>query len=322
MLDGTPLTPELALVDPELAERARALLPDRPTAAPQEVEIGSRAFSEQQERLEELTALLDEITEGWRHAESRLARLEEVVERRVVAPTVAAPAQPRRAERRFRPRVPATLVLLAAIVAAMAAVELLPSGDRPRLAVVSEAAAPSGDNAEERSDDRDGNGRSAATSSGTARTSEPPAARPRRTGPPASRPSGGSTGPTVPAPPAEPQASTSSPSRTPKAPKSEAGTGRTGAAPPVPPASTSRTQDFKPARVFLWPPVKGATTYAVTFFRDGDTLYSAQVSKPRLALPATIRFSPGSYRWVVRPGSAGKALGAPIVDSTFTIDPR
>ena len=111
-------------------------------------------------------------------------------------------------------------------------------------------------------------------------------------------------------------------SSTPTAPGSatESG-GGTQTAPPAGRTTTSSSDEFTPARVFVWLARDGATVYDVTFLRNGNAFYSARVSRPRLTLPERIRFTPGSYRWIVRPGAPGEALGRPIVDSTFTIEP-
>jgi hypothetical protein len=75
---------------------------------------------------------------------------------------------------------------------------------------------------------------------------------------------------------------------------------------------------FKPARTFSWPRQTAAAFYQVTFLRNGKPLYRTRVGPPRLELPPRIRFTPGRYRWIVRPAING-ALAAPIVDSTFEV---
>ena len=75
---------------------------------------------------------------------------------------------------------------------------------------------------------------------------------------------------------------------------------------------------FTPARTFSWPPQAGATFYQVTFLRNGRAFYRTRTRAPRVKLPRRVRFTPGGYRWTVRPAIAG-VLAAPIVDSTFEV---
>jgi hypothetical protein len=75
---------------------------------------------------------------------------------------------------------------------------------------------------------------------------------------------------------------------------------------------------FTPARTFSWPPRAGATFYQVTFLRNGRAFYRTRTRAPRVQLPGRVRFTPGRYRWTVRPALAG-VLAAPIVDSTFEV---
>ena len=79
---------------------------------------------------------------------------------------------------------------------------------------------------------------------------------------------------------------------------------------------------FTPTRNWAWAPVPGRSTTTSTFTRSGTALYRATPAEPRLTLPATVVFLPGSYRWVVRPGFGERSaseLGAPVVDSAFTV---
>jgi hypothetical protein len=88
--------------------------------------------------------------------------------------------------------------------------------------------------------------------------------------------------------------------------------------PPAPPASPS----FRPARTFAWTAAPDATYYSVVFTRDGKPFYSATPDRPRVVLPAGLKFGPGDYAWVVRPGfgeRAQKRLGKPLVQSRFTV---
>ena len=359
MLDGEALSPELVLVCPELGERARALLPERPQLWAQRVDVASAGAAvgsvdladhvnvqphdqdATQQRLEELTSLVTRIATDWQKIDARLVQLERAIVRMEAALAVAAtppapwleaqptddeevvPLVPPGAEREAGTRtgLAGTVVVVAAVIAAMVAVELLPTfEERPRLAVESEGAVSTV------VDTEDASRGSRAATTGEAPLSRTTGAAPTpklRTAAPAA-PTRATTSTidrsdeperaTVPrTPPA------TSPTRTTTTPRAGAG-GRTRTA-PSPPTRTSAPNDFTPARVFLWPAANRATFYAVTFFRNGSTFYSARVSKPRLALPDSIRFTPGSYRWIVRPGTAGQPLRSPIVDSTFTVEP-
>lgn len=363
MLDGEPLSPELVLVCPELAERARALLPDRPelwtrrhdavvSAGPAyesadlpDLNLKPDDHDATTQRLAEITSLVDRIATDWEKVDGRLAQLERAVARMEAALAVAAtPPAPwleaqhgtdeeelllsrpgPEQEARTRTGLMGTLVVVASVMAAMVAVELLPSlGERPRLAVISEGAVPTvGDPAGEPSGDS--RARTTAETPLGRTTGETTAPTPRRTAPVAPTRSSSPTNerPDEPEPTTAPRPSpATSPTTTTAPPPAQAGAGgRSRTAPAPPPTRTSAPSDFTPARVFLWPAADGATFYAVTFLRNGSTFYSARVSRPRLALPESIRFTPGSYRWIVRPGTAGQPLRSPIVDSTFTVEP-
>ncbi len=78
---------------------------------------------------------------------------------------------------------------------------------------------------------------------------------------------------------------------------------------------------FVPARVFTWPARSNASAYVVRFFRNGRRVLTLHAGRPRVTLPASFRFTRGSYRWQVLPVVAGH-LRAPIVDSTFVLRPR
>jgi hypothetical protein len=83
------------------------------------------------------------------------------------------------------------------------------------------------------------------------------------------------------------------------------------------------------SRTFVWPLVRGADYYNVQFLRGRRKMFEAWPRKPRLAVPArgvssgrAFTFSPGRYRWLVRPGfgtPASRRYGRPIVVSTFAV---
>ena len=65
-----------------------------------------------------------------------------------------------------------------------------------------------------------------------------------------------------------------------------------------------------------------ADYYSVEFTRGGQIFYRATPTEPRLTLPGSVVFRPGSYRWIVRAGfgaPAAKRLGNPVVNSGFTV---
>jgi hypothetical protein len=81
-----------------------------------------------------------------------------------------------------------------------------------------------------------------------------------------------------------------------------------------PPAAST----FVPSRTWAWAPAHGAKAYDVIFLRDGQAVFHVRASEPRIVLPRSFRFEPGSYRWTVR--ALPITAGAPaIVDSTFSL---
>ena len=263
--------------------------------------------AERRERVDDLAVLIDLITTGWQGLDARLGRIERQVSRlesgrRVhVAPPAAPapaipsePATPLPAERRGRNRVPfvAALTLVGAAVLTLAVLQLASGGpDLSRLGSAPESSSTTGEV-------------SASTATPTER---PPAQQP--TGPTTTSVVRGSTaaGTTRPAPPAV--------TTVPKSTTAPAASTR--------PATTAGgPAGFTPTRSWAWAPVAGANYYDVAFTRSGTVLYRATPAEPRLTLPATVVFLPGSYRWVVRPGfgeRSARELGAPVVDSAFTV---
>jgi hypothetical protein len=112
--------------------------------------------------------------------------------------------------------------------------------------------------------------------------------------------------------PARPRAPTASTT----APPPATTTSRSAASPPPTPP------EFTPSRNWAWPPADGVSYYLVEFFREGKLLYKAATQEARLTLPDSVKFTPGVYRWRVRPGHGApdeNRLDAPIVDSEFTL---
>ena len=280
--------------------------------------------AERRERVDDLAVLIDLITTGWQGLDTRLGRIERQVSRlesgrrepvvgpptRVVpttieappvaAPSVAAKPSPPPAEPSGRDRLPivAVLTLVGAGIVTLAVLQLASGGpDVSRLVAVRETTPAAT------------TGLSATTGGPTSTPTETrPAATTARRPPATTSTAMGTTTPTKP-PPAAP---TTSP-KTVSAPP--ATTGRTGTTAATPPG-------FKPTRNWAWAPVKDATYYVVVFTRQGAAFYRGTPTVPRLTLPASVVFRPGAYRWVVRPGFGGRAaknLGAPVVDSPFTV---
>ena len=265
--------------------------------------------AERRERVDDLAVLIDLITTGWQGLDARLGRIERQVSRlesgrrehvaRPAAPAPAAPAAPSEpatplpAERRGRNRLPfvAVLTLVGAAVLTLAVLQLASGGPDLSRLVSAESSSTTGQ----------------VPASTAPPTERPPAQQP--TAPTTTSVVRGSTaaGTTRPAPPAV----TTAPKPT------------TAPAASTRPATTAgRPAGFTPTRSWAWAPVAGATYYDVAFTRSGAVLYRATPAEPRLTLPATVVFRPGSYRWVVRPGfgeRSARELGPPVVDSAFTV---
>jgi outer membrane biosynthesis protein TonB len=234
-----PISPELVLVDPELAAGARAALPDHPWPAPVPIEPAARPGPGRQ------------FPVG---------------------------------------RILGQLGFAAAFILVISVLSVVPKGDRPTFAAPPPAAP---------------------------RTSQP--ATPQRTQPPTVREKPPAARKKPPAARKKPAVKRAEPKRAPvRRPKPK---------PAAPPKSQARSSTptkprnqpkFTPARTFSWPPQARAASYQVTFLRNGRAFYRTRTRAPRAELPQRVRFTPGSYRWTVRPVIAG-ALGDPIVDSTFEV---
>ena len=88
-----------------------------------------------------------------------------------------------------------------------------------------------------------------------------------------------------------------------------------------------RPSEF-PTRVFVWPTVSHATFYKVEFFRRGRKVFEASPTMPRIELPLRwvfrgrhFRLTPANYRWEVRAAFGPRSrprYGKPITRSTWT----
>jgi hypothetical protein len=83
-----------------------------------------------------------------------------------------------------------------------------------------------------------------------------------------------------------------------------------------------------PTRVFVWPAVSRATFYKVEFFRRGRKIFEASPTMARIELPLRwvfrgrhFRLTPATYGWEVRPAFGPRSrprYGKPITRSTWT----
>jgi hypothetical protein len=79
---------------------------------------------------------------------------------------------------------------------------------------------------------------------------------------------------------------------------------------------------FVPGRTWVWSTSKGARAYLVRFFLNGREILTRRTAKNQLTLPRSFRYTAGSYRWSVVPVSgplSRPSYGRPIVDSTFVL---
>jgi hypothetical protein len=82
-------------------------------------------------------------------------------------------------------------------------------------------------------------------------------------------------------------------------------------------------------RLFVWLPVRGASHYRVEFFKGGRKIFEARPLQARLELPERwtyrgrrFRISPGRYRWSVKPGygsRSGARYARAIVRSAWVV---
>jgi hypothetical protein len=307
---------QLSSVLEELAEAVRDLRHETDT--------------ERRERVDDLAVLIELISTGWQGLDRRLGRLERQLgrlesarpeparppHRAPVAATPpppaaepAAPVEPSRVDpgaRAPRDRLPlAAAVALVGLVVGTIAVLQLVAGD---------------------SGTADGfvPGTSAVETTGqpaAPETTESASTAPRTTTRPRPRPARTTTSGVL-----GTDAATPSPQKTPATPVETRA--QTPVAPTTTTTSTTTTaaeaprSGFRPTRDWAWAPVADADYYSVQFLRGDTSLYRTTTEQPRLSLPDSVVFRPGSYRWIVRPGTGSPSadrLGAPVVDSRFTV---
>jgi hypothetical protein len=87
---------------------------------------------------------------------------------------------------------------------------------------------------------------------------------------------------------------------------------------PTKTTSKPAPKGFVPSRVFAWPAKPDAVAYVIRFFRGNKLVFQRRIVQPRITLPETFEFAPGSYRWLVVPvdrrGNEGKAVVASQFD--------
>jgi hypothetical protein len=298
------ISPELVLVDPELRERARADLPWGPPEVPRAARPPAPSTAAPAAGLERPARRLTIATTLW------------VVGAVSVIVTLALGLLPDRGPRPSLAPALARSPVTTAPVSTPAPEPVpppAPARTRPRSAQPPAAAPPSPPPAAEP--------RVQPPPPSQRGVQPPPAAQPKAKAKPQPKPKAKARARPQSPPPAtaQPQpAPKPKPTQKPARPSTEPGT-----APPTlrspPPASRGA---YQPARVFAWAPERGASYYHVVIRRDGKVFYEGWPRAARLEVPASHRFRPGKYTWRVEPGRgarAAKRLGAPIVESNFTI---
>jgi hypothetical protein len=291
LLDDDELSPELVLVDPDVAERARDALPDITLT---EIRF---SFSLKVQQMP-APAAPRSVPEPVVVAETATTP--------APAPIVTRPAdapappsyeeiprvfhEPRIDPVRFRRFLPAGLVVLG--VAAGVALALPRGLDGPT-----------------------------SQSSANSNSSKPDSAA----APGVHRPK--SKGTSYAKPEAHKKRATSPTRHPPPAPKAKRAPKKHVAAPP--PVTSRHVSKPKQKRVvrphvrmipdFVWVPVKGARGYLVEFLTGSKVVFRAHTRGARLRLSAK-QLHRGSYRWLVwQLGEAGAPIGKPLVDSKVTV---
>jgi hypothetical protein len=321
-VDLGPLTPELALVDPELASRARDRLPVNGASlsfqerAPSPRQVAEVAGLSGHPR--DADARGDESANGFMRNGPDFAGTV-VRPRTAIAGASTMPARSSlgqgassveaepatRVGRRWRKRVVlAALGILAGVVGFLALAADLTSRETTRSHALPNAAKPVDSRVAPR-----------AVTTKQPKSSTGGRAKPRGAKQPTRASSPGVK------------------SKAAKRPKSSIGRGATAKASrrPVVPSPRVKTRSTNPsafpARDFIWPAVANASFYEVKFFRRGKEIFKALTSKPRLKLPLrwvyrgrTFRLKPGAYSWRVSPAFGPRSrlrYGKPIIQSTW-----
>jgi hypothetical protein len=319
-------------------------------------ELRHETDAERRERVDDLAVLIDLITKGWEGVDRRLGRVERQLGRLESAPRAAAiparvepppvrvpvpgpdappPPPPPEAEAgddparsTLRQRLPIIAALAFGIaIGAVAALDL-PSRLDASAVIADRGSAEAAQRAQlpVTVADQTGSAVSIPQPATTAPEDTPPARTlpapkpkpPARTAPAATTQSR----PVPPTAPATTEAATQPATQAATQPARTTTQARTTAPPRTTTAPARPPGDFTPSRNWAWPPVAGADYYLVEFFRAGQPLYRARPTEARLTLPDSIEFTPGIYRWRVRPGhgaAAANQLDPPVVDSEFVL---
>ena len=92
--------------------------------------------------------------------------------------------------------------------------------------------------------------------------------------------------------------------------------------PPTPPPAAPARPGRAPSRLYVWAPVEGAVFYQVAFVRNGEPFHTAETADAWLRVPDSLKFTPGTYRWSVRPaiaGDSGVVVADAVVVRTFRV---
>ncbi len=297
-----PISPELVLVDPELAEAARRALPapdflSRPRTPPEApvASVDGRRVSPETAPSVARTASPAAVAPS-REILSRSDRRRKPLTRALVALTLYV--------------VGPVLVVSAATYAAELAADAPPSlvAPDPTTQPLPTPADPSS---------RGSGGSAPAAGGERAEPATPGATSTRRSG---ASPKGAARGSEAP-PPARP-------------PNDSERTGvqtrpRTAASPAPRARQASRPKPSGPPTVLVWIAVEGAASYRFELFRGKSRIYSAVTRKPRIELQPSWRYrrvryrlEPAKYRWVVRPlkqRGAKLVTAPPIVESVWIV---
>jgi hypothetical protein len=123
---------------------------------------------------------------------------------------------------------------------------------------------------------------------------------------------------THPAPPAKP--TTTATVTTASAPaKTTTATATPTASAPTKTTTSAAPKGFVPSRVFAWPAKPDAVAYVIRFFRGSKLVFQRRTVQPRIELPKSFEFAPGSYSWLVVPVDRRGDEGNALVASQFKV---